>query len=445
MSNLRREALREYLHGALWALPGVAVLVAMAVGTTFSMVNVPPSSPLYKLVFQGTADDARSLLIDIASTMITVIALILGLTVVALQLSSTQYSPRILRNFLRDKPNQIVLSVFVATFAYAAAGLYTVGVSAGARTEQFPRLAVTGAIVMLFLSLAALVYEVHHVAHSMQIDEIMRRIERDTTVVIRDGIAAGQRLPAHPLPRTAVAIAAAHSGYVQTIHAEDVLAVAAQHGLHLRISKRVGDHVAKGAPLGWMWYDSTSRPDATAGSGVELLTLATHDAVRIGFERTLEQDAAFGIRQLVDIASKALSPAVNDPYTAVQAIDRLSVIVATLACRPLGTVVLAKASGSVTVPAYDFADYLELVCAQIRRYGAPEPIVATAVIELLGTAADAVTIESAERYGAIERQLTLILADSERSVEQPADVESVRRGVGQLQVRLHAHGVKHAP
>ena len=126
------------MQGALWVLPSPAVLGAMAVGATFSLVNIPASSPLYRLVFQGTADDARTLLIDIASTMITVIALTLGLTVVALQLSSTQYSPRILRNFLRDKPNQFVLSVFVATFAYAAAGLYTVGVSAGARTSSSP-------------------------------------------------------------------------------------------------------------------------------------------------------------------------------------------------------------------------------------------------------------------------------------------------------------------
>jgi uncharacterized membrane protein len=187
----RREALWEYLQGAVWVLPGLSVLLALLLGSALSAVDVPSSSPLHRLVFQGTVDDARTLLIGIAGTMITVIALMLGLTVVALQLSSTQFSPRLLRNFLRDRQNQLVLSAFVASFAYSTAGLYTVGVSAGTRTTDFPRLAVTGAIVLLFVSLGALVFEVHHISHSMQIDEIMRKVEDGTQRVIR------QTLP-HP-------------------------------------------------------------------------------------------------------------------------------------------------------------------------------------------------------------------------------------------------------
>src|SRR5438132_9568548 len=132
-----RDALREYVRGSLWVLPTLSVLAALAAGAALSSVRVGPRSPL---AFQGTADDARTLLFGITGTVITIIALLLGLTVVALQLSSTQFSPRLLRNFLRDRPNQVVLSAFVATFAYSAAGLYTVGVSAGARTASFPRL-----------------------------------------------------------------------------------------------------------------------------------------------------------------------------------------------------------------------------------------------------------------------------------------------------------------
>ena len=131
-----RDALREYLRGALWVLPTLSVAAALAVGAVLSSVNVGPRSPL---AFQGTPDDARTLLFGITGTMITIIALLLGLAVVALQLSSTQFSPRLLRNFLRDRPNQVVLSAFVATFAYSAAGLYTVGVSGGSRTSAFPR------------------------------------------------------------------------------------------------------------------------------------------------------------------------------------------------------------------------------------------------------------------------------------------------------------------
>ena len=180
-----RDALREYVRGSLWVLPGLSVLAALAAGAALSSVSIGPRSPL---AFQGTPDDARTLLLGITGTMITVIALLLGLAVVALQLSSTQFSPRLLRNFLRDRPNQVVLSAFVATFAYSAAGLYTVGVSGGNRTAAFPRLAVSGAIVLLFASLGLLVFFADHLLHSIQVDAIMEAVQRNTLAVIEDGL-----------------------------------------------------------------------------------------------------------------------------------------------------------------------------------------------------------------------------------------------------------------
>src|SRR5690349_5087549 len=132
---MRREAAWEYLRGALWVLPTLAVLLALGVGYVLSGIDVAADR---WFVFQGTPDDARTLLIAIASTLATVIALVLGLTVVALQLASTQFSPRLLRDFLRDPINQVVLSVFVATFTYSTAGLFTVGVEAGRRVEDYP-------------------------------------------------------------------------------------------------------------------------------------------------------------------------------------------------------------------------------------------------------------------------------------------------------------------
>ena len=140
--NARRalawEAAKEYASGALWVLPSLSALLALAVGFTMSQIRVARGSLLDRLAFQGTADDARTLLVTVSSTVVTVIALVLGLTVVALQLSSTAFSPRLLRNFLRDRATQVVLSVFIATFVYSAAGLFTVGLSSGERTEEFP-------------------------------------------------------------------------------------------------------------------------------------------------------------------------------------------------------------------------------------------------------------------------------------------------------------------
>src|SRR5215470_4948022 len=333
-----RGVLREYVRGSLWVLPTLSVLVALAAGSVLSSVSVGPRSPL---AFQGTADDARTLLFGITGTMITIIALLLGLAVVALQLSSTQFSPRLLRNFLRDRPNQVVLSAFVATFAYSAAGLYTVGVSAGSRTAAFPRLAVSGALVLLFLSLGLLVYFADHLVHSIQVDAIMERVQCNTLAVIEDGLlAGGQEAP--EVPAWAVPVASRRSGYVQAVHPETLLPCAARHGVRLRLRLRVGEHVVAGTTLAWIWRASPEdpAPDPRAFAG------ALGAGVRVGFERTLEQDAAFGIRQLVDVACKALSPAVNDPYTAVQAVDHLSVIFCALARRPLGTHIVRDVSGA---------------------------------------------------------------------------------------------------
>jgi uncharacterized membrane protein len=411
---IRRDALSEYVRGSLWVLPTLSVLVALAAGSLLAEVSVGPHSPL---AFQGTSDDARTLLIGIAGTMVTVIALLLGLTVVALQLSSTQYSPRLLRNFLRDRPNQIVLSVFVATFAYSAAGLYTVGVSGGNRTGSFPRLAVSGALVLLFVSLGLLVYFADHLVHSIQVDAIMRVVERGTLGVIRDGLFPGSQ-DAPEVPEWAAPVASQRSGYVQSVRPDRLLAEAAGHGVCLRLRPRVGEHVVAGTTLAWIWASSPGDPAPDPQAFVPVL----RDGVRIGFERTLEQDAALGIRQLVDVACKALSPAVNDPYTAVQAVDHLSVIFCALAQRPLGNHVVRDGSGAaVIVPGRRFGEYLATMCGLIRRYGAGEPTVAYALLRLLGNCA-AVAGDEPERRAAIEEQARIVVADAEREVAQPADL-----------------------
>ena len=418
---IRRDALSEYARGSLWVLPTLSVLAALAAGSLLSLVSVGPRSPL---AFQGTVGDARTLLIGIAGTMVTVIALLLGLTVVALQLSSTQYSPRLLRNFLRDRPNQIVLSAFVATFAYSAAGLYTVGISGGHDTASFPRLAVSGALVLLFVSLGLLVYFADHLVHSIQVDAIMHVVERSTLSVIRDGLFTGGQ-DAPETPAWAVPVMSPHSGYVQKVRPRQLLACAAERGVCLRLRPRVGEHVVAGTTLAWIWHDSPRDP----APDWRVFSPILDAAVRVGFERTLEQDAALGIRQLVDVACKALSPAVNDPYTAVQAVDHLSVIFCALARRPLGNHVLRGDHGAaVIVPGRRFTDYLAVMCGLIRRYGAREPTVAHALLRLLGNCA-AVAGDDPDRCAAIEEQARIILADAEREVAQPADLALVHAGV----------------
>jgi len=419
---VRREAAWEYLRGALWALPSLAVVLALIAGSSLSYVQLEPGSSLDQFLFQGTADDARTLLIAIASTMATVIALVLGLTVVALQLASTQFSPRLLRSFLRDRINQVVLSVFVATFTYSTAGLYTVGVGAGRRTDQYPRLAVTVALVLLFLSLLMLVFFVHHLAHSIQIDEVMVRVERRTLQVIdRDLPSVG--LSAEPPPEPpgwATALPAPRSGYVQTIHPEALLAAASALNVVAAVTRMVGEHVIEGSPLVLVWRASPLPPD------LEEFRSVARNAVRIGFERTAEQDVAFGIRQLADIAVKALSPAINDPYTAIQAIEHLSVVLASLAGRRLGNQLLLDPDGvlRVVVPARDLAYFLDLACGQVRRYGRAEPRVDRALLRILSSTAQFCRDDAGRVL--VAQQVRLVLADAERAIAQLADFVPVR-------------------
>ena len=407
---MRREAVREYLASALWAMPTCAVVLAIIAGAGLSAVQFDAASPLAVLLFQGTSDDARNLLIGIASTMVTVIAVVLGLTVVALQLASTQFSPRLLRNFLRDIPNQVTLSAFVATFAYSTAGLYTVGIVGGQRTQDYPRLAVSGALLLLFVSMVMLVFFAHHLSHSIQVDQVMKGVEKATLKVIERSFVPGDpstRLP-NP-PPGATALPAPRSGYVQAFHVEAFVGALASRGLAARMVPMIGRHVIAGAPLAWVW-ESTGEgelplaPDASAE-----LRQALVQSVRIGYERTLEQDVAFGIRQLADIASKALSPAINDPYTANQAVDHLGSILAALSLRQHGPQAVADAQGTVRlhVPAGDFTYLVDLALGQVRRYGANEPRVVRAVLRVCR---DLVWFGDAAHHAVVRQYVETLLA-----------------------------------
>jgi uncharacterized membrane protein len=426
MRHGRREAWREYERGALWVLPGASLIAALALGALLSKVQVSPHAPVHRLLFQGTEDDARNLLIGIVSAVITIIALVLGLTLVALQVSSTQYSPRVLRNFLRDRSNQVFLSVIVATFAYSAGGLYAVVASPSGQATSYPQLAVTVAIVLLFVSLGALIFFLDHLAHSIQIDRLMAGIERATIQVIKQeppGVGPGSgpgRAPAPPV--WAVTIPAHRHGYVQAVHPERLLPLAEQLQVTVLIAPMVGEFVVAGRPIGYAWRTSLEQPPPD----LAVLAGPIQDAVRIGYQRTLQQDVRFGMRQLVDIALRALSPAVNDPYTAIQAIHRLTVLLCALGPLSLGDYQITASTDAsrVIMHAPSFADYAELACDLIRRYGAAEPTVSAALLTLLRNAQ--ALVNDPDRIQVLASQARLILGDAEQLTRQPADLLQVR-------------------
>jgi uncharacterized membrane protein len=288
---------------------------------------------------------------------------------------------------------------------------------------------------LLFASLAMVVYFADHLAHSIQIDAIGRRVERETLAVVGGRLGGVEDVGSTP-PDRAVPLLASSSGYVQSARPELLLPLAGRHGVHVRLTPWVGDHVVSGDVLAWMW---TAVPDEPAPDPLQFQRALTR-AVQIGFERTRQQDAALGIRQLVDMACKALSPAVNDPYTAVQAIDHLSVIFQALAVRPLGDDVAADPAGRglVIVPGRRFGDYLATTCGLIRRNGCAEPTVSLALIRLLDTCAGVLTDDPA-RWAAVGEQTDLIVADATRETAQSADLTPVLAAAADLRRRVARH------
>jgi uncharacterized membrane protein len=420
--RLKHEAAREYIVGSLWITPAAAMVVALIAGSLLSLVRISPSSPAYRLMFQGTADDARQVLIVVGPAMITVTGLVFSLTVVALQIASGQFSPRLLRNFLRDRPSKVVLAIFVATFAYSTAGLYTVGVSQG--RDYVPRLAVSGSLVLAFASLSVLLWFFHHLARSIQLDVILNVATRRTLEVV-DSLPDVDGFHVHTAPdppAEAVPVLAPASGYMQTAHLESLVEVATRHDLVIRLVPIVGGHLVVGHSLAWVW-----RRDRAALTVPAEVEQAVADAILIGSERTLQQDAALGLRQLVDIAIKALSPAVNDPYTATMVVDRLTTLLCELAKHPLGDDLRRDEAGvtRVVMPMRTFDEYLALSCNQIRRYGAGEPRVIEALLDMLGKIS--YDTASPDRRASLARHVRLAVAAAAGSVRQREDVQTVRQ------------------
>lgn len=416
----RRSVVREYLTGAYWVLPTLGIVIGLGSGALLSMIPVKPGSLVDKMMFQGTAADARGVLIVVSATMITTIGIVFSLTVLSLQIASSQFSVRLLRSFLRDLPNQVVLAIFACTFAYSTGGLHTVGEHRGGG-EFVPKAAVSGSLALAFISIAALIYFLHHLTHSIQVDSIIEKAQLRTLALVDelypDLDTPDRQAQTPPTPPTeAVPLLAPQSGYLQTVEIDDVAANADATGHTVLVVVFVGDYVTAGGLLGWCWRrgEPPSAPDP------EFAQNCTRN-VHIGFERTLQQDIRFGLRQIVDIALRALSPAINDPYTAIQVVHHLSAVESVLASRTISDDVRRDTSGEVLVwlqyPA--FAAYLQLGCGQIRRYGTREPLVLAALLQLLSSVAQ--NCVDPVRRAAVQTQIDLVVRAAERELTEESD------------------------
>jgi uncharacterized membrane protein len=367
-------ALRDGLQTSLWFIPvaytstgaGLAVGLLRLDSALAAKDGVYTQGKNAWFLYGGEADGARELLSTIASSLLTIAGLVFSITILVLQLASSQFSPRVLRTFLRDRVTQRAMGMFLGSFVYAMVVLPQVR-SGTDHTPQFvPGVSVYAAFGLVLLSVAFFVRYIHHMAHSIRAVNIIERVAGETRAAI-------ERLYPEPLleepqrerslPRAACDRLITHDGpggVVISVEEEALLSAALEHDLVIAVVPRVGDFVPRGSALCRIW------------GKIEENQLKPREWVVLASERTPQQDAIFGFRQLVDIAERALSPGINDPTTATQTLDQLHDLLRMLAAREIPSPIRVDASGAVrlSLPRPDFADYVRLAFEEIRTYGA---------------------------------------------------------------------------
>lgn len=368
--------------------------------------------------FGASAEGARGILSTISGSMITVACVTFSLTIVALSIASNQYTPRILRNFMRDRTNQVVLGIFVSVFLYSLVVLRTIR---GGEEAFVPSLSVLFAIVLAMVGIGFLIYFIHHIATSIQASSIIAAIAVETTQsvivlfpeevgkgVIDPGVHETGGLPADG---SWAVVPAPATGYIQSADPEALLAHAEEHGVVLRMERGIGEFVIVGSPLASL---------AQSRQPTREQARAIHSIYAIGNYRTVGQDLGFGIRLLVDIALKALSPGVNDTTTATTCIDHLGAVLYCLAGRRIPSP-LRHRGGELRLIARGptFDGMVDAALHEIRQSAGSNVAV---LLRLLETLASVITQTGDEfRRRSLWRHAELIAEEADRHVHSKHD------------------------
>jgi uncharacterized membrane protein len=428
---------RDAVRTQLWPIPAIGIVVAVLAGVLLPQLDaridddLPPTIANY--LFGGGADAARAVLEAVAGSLITVTSLTFSLTVVTLQLASSQFSPRLLRTFSSDRFVQVTLGLFLGTFTYALTVLRTVRTPADGQALFVPQIAVTMAFVLAVVSVFALVLFLAHLAREIRVETMLDAVHRDATGTLDRVLQArgpDQRSPGIPeVPAHHVPLFTAASGFLVWINEPDLLAAAVQANAALVITRQPGNFLVAGVPIGVCWPLHGHLFDT---STLDHLRDRAAAAVHTGPERTAAQDIAFGLRQLTDVAIKALSPGINDPTTAIHALGHSSALLTEMAGRDLGPRFLEDQDQAlrVTLDRPGFAELLELAIGQPRRYGAADPAVLARLYQLLNEAAWTAT--RIDHSTAIGGQLDRLDATADAQNFDPAERADLARLADQV-------------
>jgi uncharacterized membrane protein len=422
---------REDLRTNLWLVPGIEVIAAVALFAGTTLLDRAAYRGVFEVpswVISGSADGARQILTAIAAAVITVVGVVFSIILVTLTLASTQFGPRMLRNFIRDRATQLTLGTFVATFVYAVLVLVSIG--PGSHGDFVPHIGVTVTLGLIVADMGVLIYFIHHTAASIQLPRVIASIARDLSEAIEtqggdDGSGSASRLESGLSPVKLLSlmetgggvVRAPASGYLQFIRHGILVRLAAEAGAVMSLDHRPGHFIVQGHRVALVWP-----PEA-----VTRVSDALGRAHITGPHRTLTQDVSFGIDQLVEIAIRALSPAVNDTFTALTCIDWLGDNLCKIINRWHPARVHRDEHGFVRViaaqPTYE--RLVQRSFEKIRQAGNGMPAVMIRQLEALAKIMEE-TSEAGQRNVLLD-QAAMIDRASERSVPEAADRVDIRR------------------
>jgi uncharacterized membrane protein len=385
------------------------------------------NTPDWRWIYTGGADGARSVLSSVASSMVSVVATAFSITIVALQLASSNFGPRLLRNFMQDTGNQIVLGTFIATFIYCLLVLRTIHGEGEGHSLFVPQLSVTVGTGLAIASIGVLIYFIHHASTIIQASHVITQVSGDLDKALErlfpekigEGKANNSRqvgeIPAN-FDSEASPIKATGEGYLQAIDDDELMKTARQYNLLVRLTTRPGKFIVKGSDLAMVF------PQKQVNKS---LNKQINDAFILGKERTEYQDVKFPIDQLVEIALRAISPGINDPFTAIRCIDRLSAGLSRLAERDFPSPYRYDDEQNlrVIVEGVTFEGLVDAAFNQIRQYSKSDVAVTIRLLEAI--ACIATYTRNSKQREALRRHAEMILNNSREQISQERDQKDV--------------------
>ena len=366
---LRLQNIWGNLRSSYWFVPMVMASVAVVLSFVMASVDAAYSTSYIRSlgwIYTGGPDGARGVLGTIAGSVMGVAGTTFSILIAVLSLTSGQFGPRLLRSFMRDTGNQVVLGAFTSTFLYCLLVLRTI--RGTDQTTYVPHFSVTLGVLLALVSVGVLIYFVHHVAESIQVTHLIVEVGRDADEAVdrlfpqNVGHPEGEK--SCPVGTPAI-LRAEKIGYLESIDTDALVEIAQEHGLVVELKVRPGDYILPDAPLLHVWPGIQKHENALRG-------LFTY-----GRERTTLQDAEFAFLQLAEIAVRALSPGINDPFTAMQCLDRITASMCRVAALPWPSRYRYDEKGALRVVAkpYEPKDLVQTAYGHIRHAAKDSPAV----------------------------------------------------------------------